>query len=146
MENCDNHLEIITSPIDLTLLLSEIQEQQSLMKMYEITMMKLETEIHSKNSATLLLNKQAQESHLHNSSLEKIINSKPLYSKWFCSTIELCSEVYYKLHEDINCGNGVCKLEYRRCSEIYSASRGTSQTPHMLHIWIICVSGDVRWI
>ncbi|KAK9051634.1 hypothetical protein SSX86_028262 [Deinandra increscens subsp. villosa] len=67
--------QIDSSPPHVTLLLSEIQEQQSLMKMYEITMNKMEREIKSKDYQISLLKKQLAETLSANKSIETKLNS-----------------------------------------------------------------------
>ncbi|KAK1424835.1 hypothetical protein QVD17_20174 [Tagetes erecta] len=67
--------QIDSSPPHVTLLLSEIQEQQSLMKMYEITMNKMEREIKAKDCEICLLNKQLLEIDSVNKSIELKLNS-----------------------------------------------------------------------
>ncbi|KAJ9535390.1 hypothetical protein OSB04_un001495 [Centaurea solstitialis] len=67
--------QIDPSPPHVTLLLAEIQEQQSLMKMYEITMNKMEREIKSKDFQLSSLRKQLLEADSFNKSVEKKLNS-----------------------------------------------------------------------
>lgn len=67
--------QIDSSPPHVTLLLSEIQEQQSLMKMYEITMNKMEREIKSKDFQLSSLRKQLVEADSTNKSIETKLNS-----------------------------------------------------------------------
>ncbi|KVH96788.1 protein GRAVITROPIC IN THE LIGHT 1-like [Cynara cardunculus var. scolymus] len=67
--------QIDSSPPHVTLLLSEIQEQQSLMKMYEITMNKMEREIKSKDFQLSSLRKQLVEADSTNISIETKLNS-----------------------------------------------------------------------
>ncbi|KAJ9168670.1 hypothetical protein P3X46_020167 [Hevea brasiliensis] len=59
----------------VTVMLAEIQEQQSLMKTYEITIKKLESETKFKDSDISLLKKQLDESIAFNKSLEKRLNA-----------------------------------------------------------------------
>ncbi|KAJ4843934.1 hypothetical protein Tsubulata_017573 [Turnera subulata] len=59
----------------VTLMLAEIQEQQGLMKTYEITMKKLEGEIDGKDSDISSLKKQLEEFISYNRSLEKKLNA-----------------------------------------------------------------------
>ncbi|KAI3796776.1 hypothetical protein L1987_39461 [Smallanthus sonchifolius] len=66
---------IDSSPPHVTLLLSEIQEQQSLMKMYEITMNKMEREIKSKDYEISSLNKKLAEINSANKSMETKLDS-----------------------------------------------------------------------
>ncbi|KAI3498647.1 hypothetical protein L1887_34424 [Cichorium endivia] len=67
--------QIDSSPPHVTLLLSEIKEQQSLMKMYEITMNKMEREIKSKDFEISSLKKQLVEADSTNKSIETKLNS-----------------------------------------------------------------------
>lgn len=67
--------QIDSSPPHVTLLLAEIHEQQSLMKMYEITMNKMEKEIKSKEFEMSLLEKQLVELDSTNKSIEIKLNS-----------------------------------------------------------------------
>ncbi|WCJ27247.1 hypothetical protein M5689_009010 [Euphorbia peplus] len=63
----------------VTIMLAEIQEQQSLMKTYEITMKKLQKEADTKGSEISLLKKNLDESVKFNRSMEKTLNeSGPL--------------------------------------------------------------------
>ncbi|KAJ1414154.1 hypothetical protein SESBI_19001 [Sesbania bispinosa] len=59
----------------VTLMLAEIQEQQSLMRTYEITVKKLETQLYGKESDISSLKKQLDECIAYNNSLEKKLNS-----------------------------------------------------------------------
>lgn len=67
--------QIDSSPAHVTLLLTEIQEQQSLMKMYEITMKKMEAEIQAKESKVSSLHNELKGTILNNKSIEKRLNS-----------------------------------------------------------------------
>nr|XP_024925684.1 protein GRAVITROPIC IN THE LIGHT 1 [Ziziphus jujuba var. spinosa] len=70
--------ELDLSP-QVTLMLAEIQEQQSLMKTYEITIKKLEAEVDHKDSDISSLKKQLDDSISFNKSMEKKLNeSGPL--------------------------------------------------------------------
>ncbi|OAY26374.1 protein GRAVITROPIC IN THE LIGHT 1 [Manihot esculenta] len=72
-----NELDHLSSQV--TVMLAEIQEQQSLMKTYEITIRKLQAETQVKDSEISSLKKQLDESMAFNKSLEKILNeSGPL--------------------------------------------------------------------
>ncbi|XP_065876903.1 protein GRAVITROPIC IN THE LIGHT 1 [Euphorbia lathyris] len=63
----------------VTIMLAEIQEQQSLMKTYEITMKKLQREADAKGSEICLLKKRLDDSVAYNRSMEKTLNeSGPL--------------------------------------------------------------------
>lgn len=66
--------ELDISP-QVTLMLAEIQEQQSLMKTYELTIKKLESEVELKESESSSLKKQLDECISFNKSLEKRLNS-----------------------------------------------------------------------
>ncbi|KAK6134979.1 hypothetical protein DH2020_031263 [Rehmannia glutinosa] len=63
-----------TSP-ETTLLLSEIQEQKSLLKTYEITSKKLDFQLKLKDSEITFLEEKLAEANTDNKSLEKKINS-----------------------------------------------------------------------
>ncbi|XP_076955227.1 protein GRAVITROPIC IN THE LIGHT 1-like [Bidens hawaiensis] len=67
--------QIDSSPPHVTLLLAEFQEQQSLMKMYEITMNKMEREIKSKDYEISSLQKQLTEINSVNKSIETRLSS-----------------------------------------------------------------------
>ncbi|KAE8656388.1 Trehalose-phosphatase/synthase 7 isoform 1 [Hibiscus syriacus] len=70
--------ELHLSP-QVTLMLAEIQEQQSLMRTYEITIKKLQSHVEDKDSDIALLHKQLQDCTVCNKSLEKKLNaSEPL--------------------------------------------------------------------
>ncbi|KAJ4703702.1 IRK-interacting protein [Melia azedarach] len=66
--------ELDLSP-QVTIMLAEIQEQQSLMKTYEITIKKMEGEVEMKESDASSLRKQLEESIAVNKSLEKRLNA-----------------------------------------------------------------------
>ncbi|KAK4271745.1 hypothetical protein QN277_020389 [Acacia crassicarpa] len=66
--------ELDLSP-QVTLMLAEIQEQQSIMKTYEITIKKLEADVEHKQLDIALLKNQLHESLAFNKSLEKKLNS-----------------------------------------------------------------------
>ncbi|KAK4269937.1 hypothetical protein QN277_023031 [Acacia crassicarpa] len=66
--------ELNLSP-QVTLMLAEIQEQQSIMKTYEITIKKLEADVDHKQLDIALLKNQLHESLAFNKSLEKKLNS-----------------------------------------------------------------------
>ncbi|KAL4333694.1 hypothetical protein GQ457_07G029850 [Hibiscus cannabinus] len=70
--------ELDLSP-QVTLMLAEIQEQQSLMRTYEITIKKLQSDAEEKDSGIALLHKQLRDCTALNESLEKKLNpSGPL--------------------------------------------------------------------
>ncbi|KAF1875688.1 hypothetical protein Lal_00006318 [Lupinus albus] len=71
--------ELDLSP-QVTIMLSEIQEQQSLMKTYEITIKKLEAEVDVRDSKISSFKKHLDESMAYNKSLEKKLNSSGLLS------------------------------------------------------------------
>ncbi|XP_061342682.1 protein GRAVITROPIC IN THE LIGHT 1-like [Gastrolobium bilobum] len=66
--------ELKLSP-QVTLMLAEIQEQQSLMKTYEIIIKKLEAQVHVKEAEHSSLKKHIDECIPYNKSLEKKLNS-----------------------------------------------------------------------
>ncbi|OMO76167.1 hypothetical protein CCACVL1_15873 [Corchorus capsularis] len=66
--------ELDLSP-QVTLMLAEIQEQQSLMKTYEITIKKLESGVEVKDSEIAVLHKQLEDCTGFNKSLEKKLNA-----------------------------------------------------------------------
>ncbi|GMI72318.1 CHIQUITA1-LIKE 6, unfertilized embryo sac 1 [Hibiscus trionum] len=66
--------ELDLSP-QITLMLAEIQEQQSLMKTYEITIKKLESDVERKDSEIDSLRKQFKDCLAFNKSLEKKLNA-----------------------------------------------------------------------
>lgn len=72
--------QVDSSPPHVTLLLTEIQEQQSLMKMYEITIKKMEAEIEAKKHKLLNLQGELKDTMLKNKSLEKKLNSSGCFS------------------------------------------------------------------
>ncbi|KAF7803269.1 protein GRAVITROPIC IN THE LIGHT 1 [Senna tora] len=71
--------ELDLSP-QVTLMLAEIQEQQSIMKTYEITIKKLEAEVENKDFEIASLKTQLQDCFLLNKSLEKKLNSSGVLS------------------------------------------------------------------
>ncbi|KAF3451317.1 hypothetical protein FNV43_RR07412 [Rhamnella rubrinervis] len=66
--------ELDLSP-QVTMMLAEIQEQQSLMKTYEITIKKLQAEVDHKDSDISFFQKQLDDSVSFNKSLEKKLNA-----------------------------------------------------------------------
>ncbi|KAK6124177.1 hypothetical protein DH2020_042086 [Rehmannia glutinosa] len=72
--------QISSSPPHVTLMLAEIQEQQSLMKTYEITMKKMQCEIENKESKIESLQKQLREIVQSNKSMEKKMNASGSFS------------------------------------------------------------------
>ncbi|XP_027191376.1 protein GRAVITROPIC IN THE LIGHT 1 [Cicer arietinum] len=66
--------ELDLSP-QVTIMLSEIQEQQSIMKTYEITIKKIQGEVDAKDSKISSLRKQLAECIAFNKSLEKKLNN-----------------------------------------------------------------------
>ncbi|KAL3643542.1 hypothetical protein CASFOL_014357 [Castilleja foliolosa] len=68
------------SPPHVTLMLAEIQEQQALMKTYEITMKKMRNEIESKDLKVISLQNQLQEIVKENKSMEKKMNASGSFS------------------------------------------------------------------
>lgn len=86
--------ELLHLSPQVTIMLAEIQEQQSMMKTYEITIKKMETEVETKELKVSSLMKQLQESIAYNKSLDKTLNaSGPIstilenvqFSKLYCS-------------------------------------------------------------
>ncbi|XP_035841428.1 protein GRAVITROPIC IN THE LIGHT 1 [Helianthus annuus] len=71
--------QVDVSQAHVTLLLSEIEEQQSLMKMYEITMNKMEREIKSKDFEISSLKTQLSEITSVNKSIETKLNSSACF-------------------------------------------------------------------
>ncbi|CAN4105650.1 unnamed protein product [Withania somnifera] len=69
-----------SSPPHVTLMLSEIQEQQSVMKTYEITMKKMQGEIESKGYNLSSLQNELQETIHNNKSLERKLNASGSFS------------------------------------------------------------------
>lgn len=76
--------QIYSCPPHVTLLLAEIQEQQSLMKMYEMTMKKMRLQLESKESSYSLLRKELDDIVSYNKSLEKKLNSSGQFSILDC--------------------------------------------------------------
>lgn len=72
--------QVDSSPSHVTLMLAEIQEQQSLMKTYEITMKKMRGEVENKESQIASLQQQLQEIVRNNRSLEKKLNASGSFS------------------------------------------------------------------
>ncbi|KAL0305593.1 UNVERIFIED_CONTAM: hypothetical protein Sradi_5976600 [Sesamum radiatum] len=72
--------QIDSSPPHVTLMLAEIQEQQALMKTYEITMKKMQGEIENKDSRISSLQQQLQDIIQSNKSLEKKLNASGSFS------------------------------------------------------------------
>ncbi|XAR59267.1 hypothetical protein NMG60_11015011 [Bertholletia excelsa] len=76
--------QIDYSPPHVTFLLTEIQEQQSMMKMYEITMRKMQSEIETKENDIAALEKELEEIISNNKTLEKRLNSSGQFSVLDC--------------------------------------------------------------
>ncbi|KAL3851414.1 hypothetical protein ACJIZ3_013296 [Penstemon smallii] len=72
--------QIDSSPPHVTLMLAEIQEQQSLMKTYEITMKKMQGEIENRETQIDSLQEQFQEIIQSNKFLEKKLNASGSFS------------------------------------------------------------------
>ncbi|KAG9159435.1 hypothetical protein Leryth_010986 [Lithospermum erythrorhizon] len=68
------------SPPHVTLMLAEIQEQQSLMKTYEITMKKMQWEIESKESHIVALHNELNEAKLSNKSVQVKLDASGSFS------------------------------------------------------------------
>ncbi|KAI5659794.1 hypothetical protein M9H77_28587 [Catharanthus roseus] len=83
--------QIDSSPPHVTLLLAEIQEQQSLMKTYEITMKKMQNEIEIKESQIVKFRQDLNEIIQINKSLEKKMNASGSFS--VLDNIKFSSEV-----------------------------------------------------
>lgn len=66
--------ELDLSP-QVTIMLAEIQEQQAVMKTYEITIKKLESEVDKKDSEISFLRKSVEEAVLINRTMEKKLNA-----------------------------------------------------------------------
>ncbi|KZV51078.1 hypothetical protein F511_01870 [Dorcoceras hygrometricum] len=69
-----------SSPSHVTLMLAEIQEQQSLMKTYEITMKKMRSEIENKEARIFSLEQQLQDIIQNNKTMEKKLNASGSFS------------------------------------------------------------------
>ncbi|XP_057466484.1 protein GRAVITROPIC IN THE LIGHT 1-like [Actinidia eriantha] len=76
--------QIDSSPPHVAMLLAEIQEQQSLMKMYEITMKKMQSELETKENSICTLREELSEIVANNKSLEKKLNSSGQFSVLDC--------------------------------------------------------------
>ncbi|KAL2473700.1 Plant protein of unknown function [Forsythia ovata] len=72
--------KIDSSPPHVTLMLAEIQEQQSLMKTYEITMKKMQGEIENTEAQISVFQQELQEITEKNKSLEKKLNASGSFS------------------------------------------------------------------
>lgn len=72
--------QVDSSPPHVTLMLAEIQEQQSLMKTYEITMKKMQNEIETKDSRISSFREELKNTVLNNKSLEKKLNASGSFS------------------------------------------------------------------
>ncbi|XP_047308709.1 protein GRAVITROPIC IN THE LIGHT 1-like [Impatiens glandulifera] len=72
--------QIDSTPPHLTILLAEIQEQQSMMKMYELTLKKLQLETENKDGEISSLNNELSEIVSNNRFLEKKLNSSGQFS------------------------------------------------------------------
>ncbi|KAL0300648.1 UNVERIFIED_CONTAM: hypothetical protein Sradi_6341600 [Sesamum radiatum] len=72
--------QIDSSPPHVTLMLAEIQEQQSLMKTYEITMKKMQGEIENRESRISSLQEQLKDIIQNNKTLEKKLNASGSFS------------------------------------------------------------------
>ncbi|KAI3717207.1 hypothetical protein L1987_68675 [Smallanthus sonchifolius] len=82
----------VSSPPHVTLLLSDIQEQQSLMRMYQITMHKMDTQIKSKDLEIFSLRKLLSEANSINISIETRLESNscfPLFDAMDVSDLTL---------------------------------------------------------
>ncbi|KAK6154791.1 hypothetical protein DH2020_009039 [Rehmannia glutinosa] len=72
--------QIDSSPPHVTLMLAEIQEQQSLMKTYEITMKKMQSEIENKERKISAIKEQLKEINQNNRAMEKKMNASGSFS------------------------------------------------------------------
>lgn len=72
--------QIDSSPPHVVVMLAEIQEQQSLMKTYEITMRKMQREIDSRASKISSLQEKLKEVNQNNKLMEKKINASGSFS------------------------------------------------------------------
>ncbi|XP_022892330.1 protein GRAVITROPIC IN THE LIGHT 1-like [Olea europaea var. sylvestris] len=72
--------KIDSSPPHVTLMLAEIQEQQSLMKTYEITMKKMQVEIENKEAQISVFQQELQAITEKNKSVEKKLNASGSFS------------------------------------------------------------------
>ncbi|PIN06687.1 hypothetical protein CDL12_20750 [Handroanthus impetiginosus] len=72
--------QIDSSPPHVSLMLAEIQEQQSLMKTYEITMKKMQGEIQNKESMIISLQEKQKALIQNNKSLDKKLNASGAFS------------------------------------------------------------------
>lgn len=91
LKQCFLNKDINSSPPHVTLLLTEIQEQQSLMKMYQITIKKMEGQLEAKETQISSIRKDLQETILINKSLEKTLNSSGCFSVLDNINISSCS-------------------------------------------------------
>lgn len=106
--------ELDLSP-QVTIMLAEIQEQQSLMKTYEITIKKLEAEVDVKDSNISLLRKHLDESIALNKSLEKKLNSSgslSMYDNLALSVLKPTHFVHF-LHHTLRSIRSFVKLMIR---------------------------------
>ncbi|KAK1422746.1 hypothetical protein QVD17_18032 [Tagetes erecta] len=82
LKRCFMKKQIDSSPVHITLLLSEIKEQQSLMKMYQITIRKLEVQVKSKDLEIDSLQKLLTEANSTNDLIETKLNSSSCFPRF----------------------------------------------------------------
>ncbi|KAL7211582.1 hypothetical protein ACSBR2_014441 [Camellia fascicularis] len=80
--------QIDSSPPHVTMLLAEIQEQQSLMKMYDVTMKKLQSELETKENSICALEEALNEVISNNNAIEKRLRLSGQFS--VLDGIKLC--------------------------------------------------------
>ncbi|CAL5346216.1 unnamed protein product [Camellia sinensis] len=97
--------QIDSSPPHVTMLLAEIQEQQSLMKMYDITMKKLQSELETKVNSICALEEALNEVISNNNAIEKRLRLSGQFS--VLDGIKLCETNW---NPNPNCFNMV--LQY----------------------------------
>ncbi|KAK2384362.1 protein GRAVITROPIC IN THE LIGHT [Trifolium repens] len=86
--------ELNLSP-QVTIMLAEIQEQQSIMKTYEITIKKLQGEVDAKESQTKSLRKKLDECISFNKSLEKKLNSNASLSLFVNLELSMLNHTHF---------------------------------------------------
>ncbi|KAE9601201.1 hypothetical protein Lalb_Chr13g0295301 [Lupinus albus] len=99
----------------ITIMLAEIQEQQSLMKTYEITIKKLEAEVDVRDSKMSSLKKNLDESISYNKSLEKKLNSSGSLSMFDNIKLSLLNPTHFVqfLHHTLRSIRSFVKLMIR---------------------------------
>ncbi|KAK7247200.1 hypothetical protein RIF29_42077 [Crotalaria pallida] len=106
--------ELDLSP-QITIMLSEIQEQQSLMKTYEITIKKLEAEVDIRDSKISSLKKHLEEFIAYNKSIEKKLNSSGSLSMFDSIKFTLLNPTHFVqfLHHTLRSIRSFVKLMIR---------------------------------